>query len=98
MNTRHIYQTRKPEHKLIDNVHAHQNHQQDEKENNLQNLNLVKKSLKINDLENHVNLKLERKNYLTNADNKLNMSLNYNSNNLLGEPRARITSRINLEK
>ena len=29
MNTRHIYQTRKPEHKLIDNVHAHQNNQQD---------------------------------------------------------------------
>lgn len=29
MNTRLIYQTRKPEHKPIDNVHAHQNNQQD---------------------------------------------------------------------
>ncbi len=84
MLARLSFHNKKSENKINEIFNAHQNSQHNEKENNQQNLNLIKKSLKFNELDPTLCLKAERKNCLSNIDNRLNLSLNYNSNQLVG--------------
>lgn len=69
--------------KKTDNVHAHQNSYNNEKENIQKNLNRAKKSSRLGQLDpSLIGKPLEKKSYLTNknTNTRLNLSLNYNSN------------------
>lgn len=71
------------------------NSEYSEKENNQKNLNKIKKSARHNHLDPTLLLKphVDLKNYLTDADNRLNISANYNSIQTAADLRARFTSK-----
>ncbi len=94
MLARLSFHNKKSDNKANDDFDAHQNNQYNEKENNQQNLNLIKKSLKFNEIDSTLLLKAERKNCLPNVDDKFNLNLNYNSTKVVGENRRKINSRI----
>lgn len=78
---------KKPEHRLNENDFGRLNNLHNEKENNYQHVNLVKRGFKFNDVGGvEHNAKPERKNYLTNADTRLNVSVNTNNSSMLTNP------------
>jgi hypothetical protein len=82
-------------HRRTDSLHNNQNSQFNEKENNQKNLNRLKKSLKANELDPSFVVKpADPKNYLTNADSKINQTLGYNSIQPKVDPKSKINSLI----
>ena len=82
-------------HKRTDSVHNNQNSQFNEKENNQKNLNRLKKSLKVNEIDPSLIIKpSDAKNYLTNADSKVNQMLGYNSTQPKSDPKIKVNSMI----